>query len=160
MAKEILGNFYLPSDMDASQISSFMDEDLFVIDEETGKITLKGSENAKPGQAFGKDTDGSFKFISQTGSSSGSISVIHSQTLNKDNWILSNEDNLYHYVFKSEAIDENTMVEINPMINSLKTILESNILPTTICENNQVTIFSVSQPIEDIEVDFYLYKIN
>lgn len=160
MAKEILGNFYLPSDTDASQISSFMDEDLLVIDEETGKITLKGSENAKPGQVFGKDTDGSFKFISQTESSSGSISVIHSQTLYKDDWILSNEDNLYRYVFESEAIDENTMVEINPMINSLKTILESNILPTTICENNQVTIFSVSQPIEDIEVDFYLYKIN
>ena len=96
MAKEILGNFYLPSDIDASQISSFMDEDLLVIDEETGKITLKGSENAKPGQVFGKDTDGSFKFISQTGSNSGSISVIHSQILNKDNWILSDEDNLYH----------------------------------------------------------------
>lgn len=160
MAKEILGNFYLPSNIKASQIASLMDEDLLVIDEETGKITLKGSENAKPGQVFGKDTDGSFKFISQTGSSSGSISVIHSQILNKDNWILSDEDNLYHYVFESEAIDENTMVEINPMINSLKTILESNILPTTICENNQVTIFSVSQPIEDIEVDFYLYKIN
>ena len=46
MAKEILGNFYLPSDIDASQISSFMDEELLVIDGDYIRLTNKGLDLA------------------------------------------------------------------------------------------------------------------
>jgi hypothetical protein len=85
------------------------------------------------------------------------IEQVEDVVLLASGWVLN--AGLYEYVYSNPLITADTSVEVIPLNADYLIVVAAQVLPETISANGSVTIYSVNEPTNDINVTLNLFQL-